>query len=834
MLRHSFNTSRLAPAFAAVLVFVIGSRLTAAETTPASRVYRDHVDAHWFANNTRFWYRNDLSNDHREYILVDANAGTRAAAFDTERIAETLRKVTNEKLVANHLPIESLRFNEDASSVVLQIRGKAWQFDLKTYAATPAPVLEANPKTLTPTFDVHPSRRSGAETHITFENNSGVAVDLFWIDEKGKRKHYAELKPGEKWNTQTYDGHVWIAVDKNNKTINVFEASRESSTAVITKNVPLATDAPKPVLERKKRFAHRGPKSPDGKWTASIKEDQLVVKNSESGIESILSNDGKAEDNYSKDRIWWSPDSTKLIAMREEPAQEHPVTIVESSPKDQIQPKLRTANYLKPGDRIAHLRPQLFNLTTLKHIPVKEDLFPNPWSIDDAGWSNESTQFTFMYNERGHQALRLISIDAITGIAKAIIDEKSNTFICYSGKYYCKWIGEQEIVWMSERDGWNHLWLIDAQTGAIKSQITHGEWVVQKVTNFDEAKRCIEFNAGGIRPGQDPYYTHCCRVNLDGTGLVVLTEGDGTHTIKSSPDNTFFFDTYSRIDLAQITELRRTDTGKLICKLEEADASEFFPTRGKRWPERFVAKGRDGKTDIYGIILYPNNFDPTKKYPVVENIYAGPQGFFTPKAFRTQYGHQQKIADAGAIVIQCDGMGTSGRSKAFHDVCFKNLRDAGFLDRIVWIKDAAKSRPQMDLSRVGIYGGSAGGQNAMAALLWHNDFYKVAVADCGCHDNRMDKIWWNEQWMGYPDGKQYEESSNAVNAHLLEGKLLLIVGEMDSNVDPASTMQVIGALEKANKDFEFLPIIGANHGAAETPYGTRRRLEFLVRNLNMK
>ena len=216
---------------------------------------------------------------------------------------------------------------------------------------------------------------------------------------------------------------------------------------------------------------------------------------------------------------------------------------------------------------------------------------------------------------------------------------------------------------------------------------------------------------------------------------------------------------------------------------------------------------------------------------MVENIYAGPQGFFTPKAFQTRYGHQQRIADMGMIVVQCDGMGTAGRSKAFHDVCWRNLRDAGFPDRIAWIKAAAEKFPAMDLSRVGIYGGSAGGQNAMGALLWHNDFYKVAVADCGCHDNRMDKIWWNEQWMGWPVGKEYEENSNAVNAHLLKGKLMLIVGELDSNVDPASTMQVVGALQKADKDFDLVIIVGSNHGAAESPYGSRRRAEFLARNL---
>jgi dipeptidyl-peptidase-4 len=313
--------------------------------------------------------------------------------------------------------------------------------------------------------------------------------------------------------------------------------------------------------------------------------------------------------------------------------------------------------------------------------------------------------------------------------------------------------------------------------------------------------------------------------------LTVLTEGDGVHAIQWSPGKKYFIDSFSRVDLPPVTELRGGGDGKLVCKLEEADADRALERRGGQWPIRFAAKGRDGTTDIYGVIILPRDFDPAKKYPVVESIYAGPQGYAVPKRFSADSGTRQRIADMGMIVVVIDGMGTNGRSKAFHDVCWRNLKDAGFPDRIAWIKAAAEKHPSMDLSRVGIYGGSAGGQNAMAALLWHNDFYKVAVADCGCHDNRMDKIWWNELWMGWPIGKEYAESSNVTNAHLLEGKLMLMVGEMDSNVDPATTMQVVSALQKANKTFDLVIVAGAGHGSAETPYGSRRRADFLRDNL---
>jgi dipeptidyl aminopeptidase/acylaminoacyl peptidase len=246
-------------------------------------------------------------------------------------------------------------------------------------------------------------------------------------------------------------------------------------------------------------------------------------------------------------------------------------------------------------------------------------------------------------------------------------------------------------------------------------------------------------------------------------------------------------------------------------------------------PERFTALGRDGTTPIHGIIVRPSNFDPSKKYPVIEEIYAGPHGHFVPKAWGP-LPRQHAIAEMGAIVVQIDGMGTNWRSRAFHDVAWRNLKDGGFPDRIIWMQSAAKSRPWMDLSRVGIYGGSAGGQNALAALLHHGDFYKAAVADCGCHDNRMDKIWWNEAWMGTL-GPWYQENSNVTHAHRLQGNLLLIVGEVDTNVDPASTMQVANALVKADKDFEMLVMPSTGHGAAETPYASRKRLEFFYKHL---
>jgi dipeptidyl aminopeptidase/acylaminoacyl peptidase len=311
--------------------------------------------------------------------------------------------------------------------------------------------------------------------------------------------------------------------------------------------------------------------------------------------------------------------------------------------------------------------------------------------------------------------------------------------------------------------------------------------------------------------------------------MVHLTPGDGNHSVTFSYDKLYFVDIYSKVDTPPVALLRNGSDGTERLIIEKAEIAELQKT-GWQSAEAFTAKGRDGVTDIWGIIIRPLNFDPSKKYPVIENIYAGPHSSFVPKSFRQTYDNMNSLAELGFIVVQIDGMGTSNRSKAFQDVAWKNIKDAGFPDRILWMQAAAAKYPYMDITRVGIYGTSAGGQNAAGALLFHPEFYDVAVSSCGCHDNRMDKIWWNEQWMGWPVDQSYIESSNVENAWRLKGKLLLINGEMDSNVDPASTTQFVDALIKAGKDFDYLLVPGMKHSSGGV-YGERRRMDFFVEHL---
>jgi dipeptidyl aminopeptidase/acylaminoacyl peptidase len=362
----------------------------------------------------------------------------------------------------------------------------------------------------------------------------------------------------------------------------------------------------------------------------------------------------------------------------------------------------------------------------------------------------------------------------------------------------------------------------------VKNQITKGEWVVRGVDTVDVASRRIWFRASGTNPDQDPYFIHQYSIDFDGKGLVAYTEENGSHEVTLSPDLAFYVDRWSRVDKPPIAVLRRTSDHSVVMELERADDSALLAT-GWRYPEVFVAKGRDGVTDIWGIITVPTDFDPSKRYPVIESIYAGPHSSFVPKTFSTN-ASRQSLAELGFVVVQIDGMGTSNRSKAFHDVAWKNIKDAGFPDRILWHRAVAARHPWYDISNVGIFGTSAGGQNAMGALLFHPDFYKVAVSAAGCHDNRMDKIWWNELWMSWPLGPQYAASSNVDNAHLLEGRLLLIVPELDTNVDPSSTLQVVNALIEADKDFDFAMVPGADHGIGGV-WGTRKRNDFFVKHI---
>lgn len=561
--------------------------------------------------------------------------------------------------------------------------------------------------------------------------------------------------------------------------------------------------------------------SPDGKWTARIENRNILIKPAD-GPEVAVTTDGTESAYYA--RLRWSSDSSRLMSVRVHPGDRKHVYLIQNSPPQWGPVVLSDRIYDRPGDKVDTFDILTIDPATKKVQPI--DAEPIDYGgMPDLRPTHDGKRYVFDKMDRGYGRWRVFALDPSTGKAQTIIDDDPPTFVDSTAQITEYLDTTDEIIYSSEKDGWHHLYIADGKGGS--TQITKGSWVVRGVTKVDEKNRQIIFTASGMDPNEDPYFIHYYRINFDGTNLVPLSPGLGTHTAQFSPDFSTFIDTYSSAERAPVHELRRSDNGALVASLEKGDISDLLKS-GWKAPKPFVAKGRDGQTDIYGLVYRPSNFDPRKRYPIVEDIYAGPQDSFVPKAF-TAGAYDQTVAELGFIVVKIDGMGTRNRSKAFHDVCYKNLADAGFSDRILWMKALAKVEPSADIDRVGIFGTSAGGQNAGGAVLFHPEFYKVAVASCGCHDNRLDKIWWNEQWMGLM-GPHYAASSNIDNAAKLQGDLLLMVGELDTNVPPESTFRFAAALQAAGKEYDLVVIPNSDHTAGG-PYGERKRRDFLVRHL---
>lgn len=779
----------------------------------AGLVRNADVRVRWLAPD-RPVYRYTLEDGSGEWRTVDLRTGAVSPAFDRPAIERALGERGAGGLG------DVAWFDADGGTLYFVRRGDArvWAWD--------GSLREADPSALPARFGLSPDRTDrtrggGPATTLLVVNVTDGPVRLLWLDHEGRERPYATVPPGGSHVQNTYAGHSWRVADEGGRSLGVYTPGEEPG-VIFVRGVatPPEPDADQP---------RRPDTSPDGAWHVRFDHDQVVLVSTGDGAERVLTDDGSPDDAYTGPVVW-SPDSARFVVMRTVPGDDHRVTVVESSPPDRVEPRVIEFGYRKPGDRVDVQRPRVFTAATGAMTPPDDAPIENPWSVDGVSWLPDSSGFTYLSNGRGHQSVRYVRVDAATGAARVVVDERSDTFIDWTNKVFAQRLDKTgELLWMSERSGWNHLYLIDLATGRVKNAVTGGAWVVRGVERVDEDARRVWLRVMGVDPEQDPYHVHYARVNLDGSGFTMLTEGDGTHRVAYSPSGDYLVDTWSRVDLAPVTEIRRAGDGSRVAVIAEGDLRPLVAA-GWNPPERFVAKGRDGVTDIWGFVQRPTGFDPARRYPVIESIYAGPHGQHVPKDFAV-WRESRSLSELGFVTVHIDGMGTNWRSKAFHDVAYKNLKDAGFPDRIAWMRAAAATRPWMDLSRVGVYGVSAGGQNALGALLFHGDFYKAAVADCGCHDNRMDKIWWNEQWMGWPVDDSYAASSNVEHAANLTGKLLLTVGEIDQNVDPASTMQVVDALIKADKDFDLIVFPGLGHGTIGSPYGRRRMRDFFVRNL---
>ncbi|HLJ91158.1 MAG TPA: DPP IV N-terminal domain-containing protein [Candidatus Angelobacter sp.] len=597
-----------------------------------------------------------------------------------------------------------------------------------------------------------------------------------------------------------------------------------------------------------------GVPSPDKHWVAFVRDYNLWLRSTSTGQEVQLTRDGEKGYDYATplpslglmvkegtDRakespaVFWSPDSSRLVTYRLDSRNVGRLTAVQFVPPSQMRPKAFNYGYPLPGEDLPRAQPVIFSIADGKRTDVDgPQLDLAYYGGPDFSWFKDSKRFYFQVDGRAERFIEIREADVETGKTRVLVREESDKYVDPILTVFEPIDDGKQFLWTSERDGWNHLYLYDGKTGRLVNQVTKGDWVMRRLVQVDEKSRQVYFLGAGREAGEDPYQVHLYRVNLDGSGLKLLTPENAYHSVSLSPDSAFFVDNFSRPDSPPMAVLRRSSDGRQIRELEKADISDLLKT-GWKFPEPFRGKGRDGATEgakeIDGLIWRPSNFDPSRKYPVIEEIYTGPHGFFVPKTFSAYREMEQSLAELGFIVVKIDGQGTEGRSRAFHLFSYKNLGDGGIDDHIALMRQMAERYPYMDLTRVGIYGGSAGGYDTVHAMLTHPGFYKVGVSISGNHDHRLDKTWWNELWMGYPVGANYDQQSNITMADRLQGHLLLVHGDIDENVPLFDTMRLADALMKANKDFDMLIVPNQGHLENGNPYLMRRRWDYFVMHL---
>ncbi|HET7360395.1 MAG TPA: DPP IV N-terminal domain-containing protein, partial [Salinimicrobium sp.] len=597
--------------------------------------------------------------------------------------------------------------------------------------------------------------------------------------------------------------------------------------------------------------------APNGKKAVFIKDYNLWLHNFETGDTTQLTFDGEKNYGYATNNagwtrserpvVLWSPNSQRIATFQHDSRGVGEMYLVSTNVGH---PKLEKWKYPLPGDSVVFkIEREVINLKPKPEV-VRLQMEPDfhrstvsdhiaNWSGEflDVQWSDDSEKLAFVSSSRDHKKAHLQIADPDTGKVRSVLKEEVDTFFesGYSSPNWRVLFDSGEVIWYSQRDDWGHLYLYDLETGKLKHQITKGDWRVLEILRLDEENRKIYF-IGSAREEGNPYYHYLYSIGLDGENLQLLTPKKANHSIRLFEDENYFVDTYSTPVEPPVSVLRNFDGEKLFT-LAEADISELKAI-GWQPPVQFKVKARDGKTNLYGLLYKPSNFDPSKSYPIINYLYPGPQtGSVGSRSFRPSRHGSQALAELGFIVVEVDAMGTPGRSKSFHEFYYGNMGDNGIPDQIATIKQLAAEREWMDLDRVGIWGHSGGGYASTRAILAYPDFYKVAVSESGNHDNRNYEDDWGEKWQGLlvenPDGStNYDGQANQLLAENLEGKLLLVHGTMDSNVPPYNTLLVVKALIEANKDFDLLMFPNSGHGYGNYGhYMTRRRWDYFVRNL---
>jgi predicted peptidase len=590
--------------------------------------------------------------------------------------------------------------------------------------------------------------------------------------------------------------------------------------------------------------------SPDGTKAAFIKEYNLWVRDVKTNKQTQLTTDGIKDFGYATDNAgWkssdnpiliWSPDSKKIATFQQDQRNVSDMYLVTTNVG---KPTLKSWKYPLPGDKeIATIQRVIIDVDNSKVIRLQippdphraslSDDISSSGTFDDVNWNEDATKLAFVSTSRDHKQEKVRIADATTGVVREVFEETVPT------QYESGWRGinwrylakSNEIIWFSERDNWGHLYLYDATTGKLKSQITKGDWVLTDLLKVDEKKRELYFIADGRQP-ENPYFSQLCKIGFDGKHFEVLTPEAGNHQVTLSPSKDYFIDSYSKPDVPPVTVFRAMN-GKLIATLEKTDVSRLAAT-GWKPVTAFSVKAHDGKTDIYGLMFTPTHLDPNKKYPVIDYIYPGPQGGSVGSwSFSASRGDNQALAELGFIVVEIEGTSNPLRSKSFHDMNYGNMAENTLPDQVTGIQQLAQKYPYMDISKVGIWGHSGGGFATAAAMFRFPDFFKVGISESGNHDNRNYEDDWGERYDGLAANSNYDAQANENYAKNLKGKLMLAHGLMDDNVPPQNTLLVVEALEKANKDYDLVIFPNSAHGyGGNSPYMMRRRWDYFVKNL---
>jgi dipeptidyl aminopeptidase/acylaminoacyl peptidase len=588
--------------------------------------------------------------------------------------------------------------------------------------------------------------------------------------------------------------------------------------------------------------------SPDGKWRAFTKDFNLYLENLETGKVEQLSHHGKRDFEYASSYGWsdlikgevgnrlerffvsWSPDSKKLFTQIVDFRLAEKMYLLDFSQDEKFRPELLSYYRGSPGDTtVVYYLPVIFDVENKKETVIQALKAPHFMGLNFR-WNGNSNKLEGMVFQRGYKQMDFIEINAIDGSCKSLFTVRSDTFV-ENTQLFLE-IGKDRFIISSEKSGYKHLYLIDRSSGNLLRQLTSGNFVVTKIHHWDEKQDWLYFEATGREKGRNPYYPHLYKIKLNGTEMTLLTPEDAFHDIQFSKERYFFVDNLSKVDQPTSSVLRELETGKVIMEISRADISNLT-RRGYQFPRPFSARAKDGKTEIHGVYFLPADFDPGKRYPVIDYTYTGPHTAITPKTFKAAVmGLQQSFAELGFVVVTVDGLGTAGRGKVFQNFSYKNLGD-GTTDHVLAIRELAEKVSFLDIDRVGIFGHSAGGYDAARAMLLHPDFYKVGVASAGDHDHRMEKAWWPEMYMGYPVGGFYHDQSNVTNAANLKGRLLLAHGAIDENVNPSATYKFAEALVNAGKDFDLFIWPSRNHSFGRTngDYFTKKRWDYFIQHL---